>query len=279
MPLHGACSAISGTVAPRLRKYFATANSSGPVPATITRRSEIGQPPLTSACSPPAPITFGNVQPGKGRNSSRAPVARIRLLKDSSIGSPAEQASSVPGDGASSTCVCGRNSTRAASKRFSQGDVSPRQIWPPAAGLASTTPIEPPPSEAAHAAAIPAGPAPAIRISKRRLGTIRLHLHAGTARRFAALAMGRAIDRDPALETNTHAAERPARLTTNGLPESSHTRQRDGGRDGGARGHADGSAIDLQLDGCFRHAPAPSENATAGMARRRSREGAPESGP
>ena len=39
----------------------------------------IGMPDLTRACNPPAPTTLGKVQPGKGRNCSRAPVARINF--------------------------------------------------------------------------------------------------------------------------------------------------------------------------------------------------------
>ena len=65
-----------------------------------------------------------------------------------------------------------------------------------------------------------AGPAPTIRISKRRLRTICLDLHTLTAQRFAALAMRRAVDGHAALKTDTHAAQRPARLAADRPPES-----------------------------------------------------------
>ena len=62
---------------PVLPQDAATESSSGPLPATMTRLPLTGKPDLTNACNPPAPTTFGKVQPGKGRNRSRAPVARI----------------------------------------------------------------------------------------------------------------------------------------------------------------------------------------------------------
>ena len=76
------------TCAPSRRSVAAAASSNGPVPATSTRRPRIGQPPLTSACSPPAPKTPGSVQPGKrqqpfaraGREDQPIPAQRPRAL-------------------------------------------------------------------------------------------------------------------------------------------------------------------------------------------------------
>ncbi len=56
----------------------ALASSSGPEPATTRRWPASGRPPLANACRPPAPVTPGRVQPGKGSSSSRAPVQRTR---------------------------------------------------------------------------------------------------------------------------------------------------------------------------------------------------------
>ena len=65
-----ACSQMRGMVAPFPRKYAATASNKGPLPATTTRLPAIGSPALTRACRPPAPMTFGKVQPGNGRKRS-----------------------------------------------------------------------------------------------------------------------------------------------------------------------------------------------------------------
>ena len=73
-----ACSAIRMTWAPALRAVSAAASSRGPVPATTMRSSLTDRPPLIKACSPPAPVTPGSVQPGKGSSSSRAPLHRMR---------------------------------------------------------------------------------------------------------------------------------------------------------------------------------------------------------
>ena len=78
-----ACSATSGTMAPRFLRYAATASSSGPLPGTTTRLPAIGRPDLTSACSPPAPATCGSVQPGTAGSArarrSRAPTRRTSM--------------------------------------------------------------------------------------------------------------------------------------------------------------------------------------------------------
>ena len=69
------CSVMATTFAPFDFKYSAIASSNAPVPATTIRLFSTFSPPLTRACNPPAPSTFGSVQPGKGKYLSRAPVA------------------------------------------------------------------------------------------------------------------------------------------------------------------------------------------------------------
>ena len=81
----GACSATSTRLAPASLSAAATGSSSGPEPAITTRSPRNDIPLLSSACAPPIPKTLGSVQPGNGRNRSRAPVARIR--RRASIGS------------------------------------------------------------------------------------------------------------------------------------------------------------------------------------------------
>jgi len=70
-----ACSATSSTRAPAVESDAATGSMSGPVPAITTRFPENDTPCFSSACAPPIPTTPGSVQPGNGRNRSRAPVA------------------------------------------------------------------------------------------------------------------------------------------------------------------------------------------------------------
>ena len=76
-----ACSATHSTCAPALRALAAAASSKGPLPAITMRWPRTGKPPLISACSAPAPVTPGRVQPGKGSSNSRAPVQRISASK------------------------------------------------------------------------------------------------------------------------------------------------------------------------------------------------------
>ncbi len=66
---------MPSTCAPWRCSVAAEASSSGPLPATSTRRPVSGQPCLASAWAPPAPVTPGKVQPGNGNSNSRAPVA------------------------------------------------------------------------------------------------------------------------------------------------------------------------------------------------------------
>ena len=77
--LIGACSMIDRTSAPFFAEEAPRPPArAGPEPATTTDFPAIGRPDFTRACKPPAPRTLGKVQPGKGKNSSRAPVARIK---------------------------------------------------------------------------------------------------------------------------------------------------------------------------------------------------------
>src|SRR5215510_10733115 len=92
-----------------------------------------------------------------------------------------------------------------------------RQIWPPGAGLSSTTVTETRPSSARRAAASPAGPAPMIRTS-----VIGADLHPLGARNLAASAVGAAVDRDAAFEADAHAAQRAAWLARHRSAEEFH---------------------------------------------------------
>lgn len=62
---------------PLLFAVSALAKSNGPEPAITMRSFLTGVPALIKACKPPAPVTPGKVQPGKGKNSSLAPVHNI----------------------------------------------------------------------------------------------------------------------------------------------------------------------------------------------------------
>ena len=183
--LQGACSAMRSTWAPASRAVCAAASSSGPVPAMTMRWPRTGSPALMSACRPPAPVTPGSVQPGKGSSSSRAPVHRMRRPQcwvqprspssSSSAGAspgcapPPRPTTRVP----VSTRTLGAAARRSRCVRASGGRWAPgpsRQIWPPGAGLSSTSTMEAPLGAAASAAAMPAGPAPMMRMSQRWMG-------------------------------------------------------------------------------------------------------------
>src|SRR6202021_2129386 len=72
-------------------------------PQTVGRLPRIGRPDLTIACRPPAPITFGRVQPGNGKKRSRAPVASIRFRYRSSQRSSSPSANNTLASGWSKT--------------------------------------------------------------------------------------------------------------------------------------------------------------------------------
>ena len=69
------------TSPPALFTVSATASSSGPLPAITTFSPFSDRPCLICACRPPAPVTPGKVQPGKGSDSSRAPQQRISFCQ------------------------------------------------------------------------------------------------------------------------------------------------------------------------------------------------------
>src|SRR4051794_20621991 len=101
---------------------------------------------------------------------------------------------------------------------------APRQIWPPGAGLSSTTATRLPCSAAAHAAARPAGPAPTTSTSKRGSAGasapgIGRDLHAVADDGLARPAVGDAVDRHAALEADAHAAQRAPGLAGHGSAE------------------------------------------------------------
>jgi hypothetical protein len=200
----------------------ATASRSGPVPATTIRLPSTENPDLTSACSPPAANTLGSVQPGKGRTSSRAPVARIALWKVISIASFSFSASTNSSERRATTRVDEssvaphsrrRRSHRAASRLddtcCAGSSVVARQICPPGKGLSSTRMAFAPDFAADTQAAMPAGPAPITRTSQlsSALLAIGIHHHAIFAEYLACALLGSAIDHSPALEANPHSAE------------------------------------------------------------------------
>src|SRR5690349_15149254 len=98
---------------------------------------------------------------------------------------------------------------------------SPRQICPPALGLSSTTATFKPSLAARHAAASPAGPAPAIKTSQpifvsltRDPSCIRAHVHAVLAERLTTAHVRHAVDRHATLEADPHATQWAAWLAS-----------------------------------------------------------------
>src|SRR3546814_2978212 len=73
----GACSTMARMCAPRACAVAAAAHSKGPLPATTIRWPSTGVPPLIKACSPPAPVTPGSVQPG---NRSEEHTSELQSL-------------------------------------------------------------------------------------------------------------------------------------------------------------------------------------------------------
>src|SRR5215469_4882846 len=127
------------------------------------RLPRIFQPSLINACSAPAPITLGKVQPLNGRNSSRAPVARIRrsyskVVGPSGVSSKSERSCHGPNTRTPVLAVTFPGSAVSSGFR--------RQIWPPGRRLSSRTNTCAF-LAAARAAKIPAGPAPIIATSAR----------------------------------------------------------------------------------------------------------------
>src|SRR5580698_9393011 len=87
------------------------------------------------------------------------------------------------------------------------------------------------PASAARAAAVnPAGPAP-ITTTSNVASLIGLHLHARFTRNLAALGVSAAVDGHSTLKTDTHAAERRARLSGDGSAKFTDA------DDGNCRGH------------------------------------------
>src|SRR5689334_4626511 len=103
---------------------------------------------------------------------------------------------------------------------------SPRQICPPKAGLSSTSSTLAPLSAALVAAARPAGPPPTTTMSQLCL-FIGIDLHTRPARHLATLDMTHAVNGDPALKANSHAAHRPAWLPRYGSAKTRSARHQD----------------------------------------------------
>src|SRR6058998_2236368 len=168
---------------------------------------------------------------------------------------------------------------------------SPRQIWPPSAGLSSTMATWRPLRAAHVAAAMPAGPPPTTRTSKISLPVsipaplniedrrekiedrglridpsifdllsstlFRANDHAFAARDLTAPAVCHSVDGHAAFKTNSHPAKRAARLAGDRPAERCGSRNQNGGRNGTALRHLHTGAVNEQGDD-FRHAQAPS---------------------
>src|SRR5579864_793423 len=181
------------------------------------------KPDLISACKAPAPMTLGNVHPGKGRNCSRAPVARINLSKEmwcvasfDSAKSSSPVAWKTRVERSHLMGACSRRLNHCAALTCFDEPFSPRQICPPGLGLSSISTTDAPHSAATVAAAMPAGPAPTTATSQRRSNSLFIgaDFHAGFASELAAFEMRPSVDRDAAFEADAHAAERCAWLAS-----------------------------------------------------------------
>ena len=242
---HGVCSQTAKTFAPRSRKYVATAGKRGPVPATTTRLPSTGSPDFTSACKPPAPITFGSVQPGKGTKNSRAPVAKISSLysiertasPDSAVKNPCSTWNTRAPWKTFTEDFSSRSNHRSASD-FCDAPGPPLHICPPGRGLSSKSATFAPESAALTAAAIPAGPAPTTATSNRRFAELLTgrDFHFRLANDLATAQVGLPIDRNTAFKASTHAAQRRPRLARNGSA-ASIARKKDGDCNRCPRGH------------------------------------------
>src|SRR6267378_150926 len=80
----------------------------------------MGHPFFTRASNPPGPTTPGSVQPGKGRNNSRAPVARIKRCQRIWRELPPCSANSKPELGEAMTLVRARRLAPELRKRSNQ---------------------------------------------------------------------------------------------------------------------------------------------------------------
>jgi hypothetical protein len=101
-------------------RLAATGSSNGPDPAITTRRPRNDVPLFANACAPPTPMTPGRVQPGNGRNRSRAPVASTTDLATSWRRIPRDSATTTnrsPTRSTSTTDVERRMSAPLASSR------------------------------------------------------------------------------------------------------------------------------------------------------------------
>ena len=99
-------------------------------------------------------------------------------------------------------------------------------------------------SDARHAAAIPAGPAPTTATSAVSRSTTGLDLHAGTAELHTGSPMRNPVDRHPALEADTHGTDRPPRLALDRGADPPDARIEQGSGHTGLRLGFDGAAVD-----------------------------------
>src|SRR5436190_390200 len=253
----GACSAMVTTCAPCFLRVSATTSNSGPLPAVTTRRPATGQPFLIKACKPPGPIIPGSVQPGNGRNSSQAPVARIKRLHRISTWPVSFSARSAHGLGKQITEARSISVVpdlwNLSNHRFATAEVGriccPRQIWPPSQGVSSSRATREPLSAAVQAAARPAGPAPTTTTSNSKARSdIRLNLHAIRTHGQATTTVLLTIDGYSTFHANPHTAERSARGPQNRTAESRQARLSDCGGYHGAGLDANACPVHLYLD-------------------------------
>ena len=127
-----------------------------------------------------------------------------------------------------------------------------RQIWPPGLRLSSTTIGAEPPSAAATAAAIPAGPPPMITICADLELCIGDDFHAIDAEHLAGTLVRISVDSHEALKADAHPAKGTAWLAGDRQSEGRNATSKD--RSGDARSTRDCAtgAVDFQSD-CLSH--------------------------
>src|SRR5439155_15581123 len=233
----------------------------------------MGSPDFTSACRPPALITFGSVHPGNGRNRSLAPVASTSFVKPNSYVASVPSAhtkffatSNTRVPQSISISSADRRSTQAAASDV-QSSTSPRQIWPPTVRLSSTIPTRKPHSAALTLAARPAGPPPIVSTSKCFRISLRIsaHFHFRLAKNLAAAAVAVLTNGHATLKANTHAAQRSSALAVDRFPARTFGHHHG---DSYSRSKRYNYAIAVHLYGDWlTHVRAPQQYATANKAR------------
>ena len=289
-----ACSATSATSTPFFARVAATGSRSAPDPATTAVRPPSPAPVFAIAWAPPAPMTPGRVQPGKGRKSSRAPVARTtRRARTTQRPAAVSAESFQPPPPATASKTDAPHRTTAPETREplepgtrGRGDLRAREMpvdlparrWGlvehdgrrSALGRAARR------RDARRAGADHRDIARELFRPSRKPGAgnrelaRRRHPHPVPHDLHAGAAVRDAVDRDAALEADAHRAEDAARLARDGGPADARARvlERGGHRD--ARRRRRGEAVDREPDG-LSHAPPRGTAASASTAPDRSR--------